>query len=58
MFGVLFGFVCLALALIVREWAGQEEDAGNVDGAKMLSIVSVGLIFLASMFVVIGAVGI
>lgn len=57
MFSLLFGFVLLALTLVFRDWAEQDEQAGDLESAGVHAVTAVGCMILAVIFVVIGLVG-
>lgn len=58
MFSLTFGLFMLALAFVFRDYAAQDEEAGDLQGAQMDGIVAFGFILLALVFIVTGVVGV
>lgn len=58
MFSMTFGFVLLVLAVIIRDWAMQDEQDGKLEDAQMGSIVALCTVVLGVIFVVSGVAGV
>lgn len=57
MFSMIFGLFLLCVAFVFRDYAQQDEELGDVQGAQMDGLASLGLAVLAMIFIVVGAVG-